>query len=150
MVIEDNSMHIAGNKAAYPMEDVAGYLRKHGIYPTCQRVKVAETILTKPGHYCADEVYEMVNAEAPEVSKATIYNTLNIFVQKDVLHQLLVDPTKIYYDSNLSPHNHLYNVDTGSITDFESEEGLVSGLPDIPEGARFDGMDVIIRVKNQP
>ena len=40
-----------------------------------------------------------------EVSKATVYNTLNLFFEKKLIREVIVDPTKVFYDSSTSPHH---------------------------------------------
>jgi Fur family iron response transcriptional regulator len=51
-----------------------------------------------------------VNERYSEVSKATIYNTLNLFVEKKLIREVIVDPNKIFYDPNTGRHHHLYDV----------------------------------------
>lgn len=52
-----------------------------------------------------------------ENSKATVYNTLNLFRDRGLIREVIVDPKRVFYDPNTEPHQHLYSVDTGEITD---------------------------------
>ncbi|HWQ94469.1 MAG TPA: transcriptional repressor, partial [Gammaproteobacteria bacterium] len=82
------------------------------------------------------------------VSKATVYNTLALFVEHGLLREVIVDPSKIVYDSNLSAHHHFYNIDTGLLQDIPSEQVTVANLSTLPEGTAAAGIEVIIRVRN--
>ena len=71
-----------------------------------------------------------------ETSKATVYNTLNLFLRKKLIREVIVDPSKVFYDPNPDPHHHFYNVDTGELTDIDARDIRVSGLPAL--AARHD------------
>ena len=70
-----------------------------------------------------------MNGRHSETSKATVYNTLNLFLEKKLIREVIVDPSKVFYDPNTAPHHHFYNVDTGELTDIEAEAIAISGLP---------------------
>ena len=55
-------------------------LEDHGILPTPQRLEVAEILLEKPQHLSADQLIERLRSGGSTVSKATIYNSLNLFL----------------------------------------------------------------------
>ncbi len=129
--------------------DITRVLREHGISPTKQRVEVARMLLSKKQHLSAEQVLEEVNRHGGKVSKATIYNTLGLFARKGLIRELVVDPTKIFYDSNVSDHHHFYNVDTGELMDIEMSEIDVGRLPSLPPGTRAEGVDVIIKIRNE-
>ena len=124
-------------------------LRSVGIPPTLPRVAIARVMLTHPVHMTADQVYAQVHETLSSVSRATVYNTLGLFCEKRLLRELLVDPQRIVYDSNTTPHFHLYNADTGAVTDISAEQMQVLGTPRLPEGVALEEVDVIIRVRNQ-
>ena len=56
----------------------------------------------------------------------------------------------MFYDPNTEPHHHLYNVDTGELTDIDASRIEVSGLPQLPDGMVTDGVDIIVRVRSGP
>ncbi len=66
-----------------------------------------------------------------------------------MLQQVIVDPTRIFYDSNTAAHYHFYNVDDGTLTDFDSDEVRISDVPEPPPGTRQECIDVIVRVRNK-
>ena len=124
-------------------------LDHYDIQPTQQRVDIAQILFDRPQHLSADQVLASVNKARPSVSKATVYNTLGLFAEKGLVRQVIVDPSRVFYDSNISEHHHIYNVDTGDLTDISTEQVSVSALPDLPEDMRIEGVDVIVRVKNK-
>lgn len=123
-------------------------LQQFAINPTHQRYEIARAMLSKPQHLSADQVLLLVNSNGAHVSKATVYNTLNLFVRKGLIRQVIIDPTKIFYDSNTSNHYHYYNEDSGELSDFESDEMSFNPDPSLPENTVQSGVDVIVRVKN--
>jgi len=104
-------------------------LKNHTIRPTSQRIDIARVLLAKPQHLSADQVFSMVNIKNELVSKATVYNTLNLFVDKGLINQVVVDSRYIFYDSNTESHHHFYNEDTGLLQDIDDEEMLVKEIP---------------------
>jgi len=124
-------------------------LEARGIYPTPQRVKIAQVMLVKQQHMSADKVLQAVNVAESAVSKATVYNTLGLFAAKGLLREVIVDPSKVFYDSNTSAHHHFYNVDTGELSDIGADQLLINDLPEMPESTELDGVDVIVRLRQQ-
>ena len=126
--------------------EVVKLLTTHGITPTQQRIVIGQVMLTKPQHMSADQILEKVNAQANNVSKATVYNTLGLFTAKGLLREVIVDSTKVFYDSNTLPHHHFYNVDTGTLHDIDANLLAISELPEPPDSARIKDINVIVRV----
>lgn len=129
--------------------DLATALDQHGIHPTPQRVKIAAILMAAPQHLSADQILTLVNQGGYRVSKATVYNTLALFGECGLVREVIVDPAKVFYDSNTRPHHHFYNVDTGMLTDFDAGELSVAQMPLPPEGTVAEGLDIVIRVRNQ-
>ena len=127
--------------------DVVALLRSHGIHPTSQRVLIARVLFTRCTHLSAEDVYQLVNADNRRVSKATVYNTLGLLADKGVVREVIADPTRIFYDPNTAPHHHFFDVATGELTDISAEQIHVSGLPPLPNGAKLEGVDVIVRLR---
>lgn len=128
--------------------EVVSLLQAHGITPTQQRVEIAQVLFAKPQHLSAEQVLAMVNQEHTLVSKATVYNTLGLFARKGLVREIIVDPTRVFYDPTTSEHHHFYNVDSGTLMDIDSGTLVVGELPRLPDGTVAEGIDVIIRVRN--
>ena len=122
-------------------------LTQHGITPTQQRVEIGLVLLTKCQHLSADQVLERVNASSTIVSKATIYNTLSLFVNKGLAKEVNVDSTRILYDSNTRHHHHFYNIDTGTLYDIDAEQLELKEVPTPPEFAAIKDVEIIVRVR---
>ncbi len=122
-------------------------LRRHGIAPTHQRLEIAQVLFGRCQHLSADQVLAMVNERHAETSKATVYNTLNLFRDRGLIREVIVDPKRVFYDPNTEPHHHLYNVDTGEITDIATDALTVSGMPELPPGMVTEGVDIIVRMR---
>ncbi len=129
-------------------QDIASQLRKVGITPTQQRVQIAEILFARPQHMSADQVLALVNRDGPAASKATIYNTLGLFARKGLLREVIVDPSKVFYDSNTTVHHHFFNVDTGELTDIPADELILNNMPELPPGTESAGIDVIFRIRS--
>jgi Fur family iron response transcriptional regulator len=129
------------------MKDVIRLLIAHGITPTQQRIEIASVLLARPQHLSADRVLALVNDKNHVVSKATVYNTLGLFALKGLVREVIVDPTKVFYDSNTAPHHHCDNVATGELQDVDATQLGIARLPEPPGGTVYDGVDVIIRVR---
>jgi Fur family transcriptional regulator, iron response regulator len=99
------------------MEHAIARLREKGIQPSAQRVAVAEYVLETRDHPSADQVWERVRAKMPVLSRATVYNTLNLFVEKGLLRQLILAEGKVVFDPHVEPHHHFVDEATGTIHD---------------------------------
>jgi len=121
----------------------------HGIKSTPQRLKIAEILLAKPQHLSAEQIIDRLRDSGSSVSKATVYNTLNLFGERGLVRELCVDPERRYYDSSIQAHHHFYNVDTGEFTDIDQSHVSFSELPDLPEGTERQSVEVLIKVRSQ-
>jgi len=128
-------------------DNVEALLQQHGILPTQQRLLIAAVLLERQQHLSADQVMHLVNGEHHLVSKATVYNTLGLFANHGLIREVIVDPARVFYDSNTSSHHHFYNVDTGELTDIDSGSMEITTLPAMPAGTVTAGVDIIIRVR---
>ena len=128
-------------------DDIVQLLATRGVFPTPQRVEVALVILSKPQHLSADQVIAGIRAGGSRVSKATVYNTLNLFCERGLLRTVEVDPTRQYYDSTIEAHHHFYNVDTGELTDIPVGTVTLNVNTALPPGTKQAGVDVVIRVR---
>jgi Fur family iron response transcriptional regulator len=131
----------------YSRDNMAELLRAHDINPTHQRIEIAYALFSRQEHLSADQVMTIVNGRHAETSKATVYNTLNLFLEKGLIREVIVDPSKVFYDPNTGPHHHLYEVDSGRLTDIAADDVRIEGLPELPQGMETVGIDLIVRVK---
>ncbi len=140
-------MNSAPTKFSNDSMYVASRLRAHGITPTQQRVLIGEALFAKAQHVSAEQVLSMVNKDHEGVSKATVYNTLGLFAKKGLLHEVIIEANKVFYDTNLENHHHLYHIDTGMLEDISANQVKIEQLPELPEGTILEDVDVIIRLR---
>ena len=130
-------------------DDAADLLCAYGITPTAQRIDIAAVLLARPQHVWAEDLQRMLVRHGTPVSKATVYNTLGLFARKGLVRELVVDSDKVLYDSNTADHDHIYDVDTGALTDIEPGAVVVSALPTLPAGTHVERVEVVVRVRRQ-
>lgn len=127
----------------------ASKLKDSGVYPTAQRLAIANMLFDRHQHFTADSLQEALLFSGLKVSKATVYNTLKLFVEKGLVNELVIDSQKCFYDTNTAHHHHFYNMDTGELTDIDSITPRMLESLNIPEGTRVDNIDLVIRLRNQ-
>ena len=128
--------------------DILALFEQYGILSTPQRLEVAEILLEKPQHMSADQIIDRLREAGSSVSKATVYNTLNLFGERGIVREVMVDPVRKFYDSTTHPHHHFYNVDTGELRDIPDDQVRFSELPELPEGTESESIEVLIRLRS--
>ncbi|MBM4161975.1 MAG: transcriptional repressor [Ignavibacteria bacterium] len=118
------------------MKEAVKLLRDSGIQLTPQRTAVVESVLESTTHPSADEVFEMARRKCPTVSRATVYNTLNLLVEKQVVRAQILREGTVVFDTNMKKHHHFIDDETGTIHDIPWESLEVRGEQ------RLDGFDV--------
>jgi Fur family iron response transcriptional regulator len=141
-------MFTTANKPLF-RSDITDRLRIHGIAPTHQRVEIASVLFSRCEHLSADQILAAVNIRHSETSKATVYNTLRLFLEKGLIRELIVDPSKVFYDPNTQPHHHFYNTESGELTDIPASSLQLAGVPIMPAGMEAESIDVIVRIRPQ-
>ncbi|MEN8168661.1 MAG: Fur family transcriptional regulator [Pseudomonadota bacterium] len=130
-------------------QEVINLLLSQQINATRQRVDIAQILFERQQHLCAEQVINELS-DRGRVSKATVYNTLNLFSQHGLVSEVCIDGGKIYYDTNTTEHHHIYNVDTGELWDIPAKTPSAVELPSLPDGTSSIGMDVVYRVRELP
>lgn len=83
------------------------------------------------------------------MSLATVYNTLRAFCDAGLLHEITVDGTKSYFDTNTHDHPHFYWEDDAKLSDAPAEELKILQVPDAPDGTEIASIDVVIRLRKK-
>jgi Fur family iron response transcriptional regulator len=131
-----------------PRDEIAELLVSRGVFPTAQRLDVAQVVLAKPQHLSAEQIIAGIRAMGSRVSKATVYNTLNLFCERGLLRPVDVDPSRQYYDSSIEAHHHFYNVDTGELIDIPANAVRLNVDAALPPGTEQAGVEIVIRVRS--
>ena len=119
-------------------------LREHGIQPSAQRVAVADYVLHTDEHPSADQVFARVRKTFPMLSRATVYNTLNLFVEKHLLRELVLAEGRVVFDPKTDAHHHFIDESTGRIHDIPWQAVKVSQI-DRLKGYEVSEYQVVIR-----
>ena len=102
------------------MKRLKDTLEEKGIKPTFQRLKIFEYISSnKDNHPTVDMIYEELLKDIPTISMTTVYNTLNIFLEKGLVDAITITGTEIRYDFNKDSHHHFLCKKCGKITDVD-------------------------------
>lgn len=126
---------------------IAKRLVAHGVQATRQRVRIASVLLDREQHINAEQLLDLLRDHGVRVSKATIYNTLNLFAEVGLLRQVLIDGQCTWFDSNVGPHYHFQDMQSGQLTDIPLGEVSLDRLPQPPPGMEVAGIDLVIRLR---
>ena len=102
--------------------DIAKFLRDRGLRVSLQKLEIARHVLGEHRHFTAEEVFKEVNAEFTRVSRATVFNVLNLFVEHGLLKTVRARSDVLLYDSNTEEHDHVVVAETGKIFDVQLPE----------------------------
>ena len=130
-------------------EAVRAQFAASGIGCTSQRLLVGQVLFARDQHVSADRLLAMVVAAGARVSKATVYNTLNLFADHGLVRALQLDGDYTVFDSNTAPHHHLYDERSGELCDVAVDEVAFAKLPQLPAGTELAGLDVVLRVRRR-
>ena len=122
-------------------------LQAYGIRITEPRRRIAELLLGQPQHRTAEQVTEALRRGGISISKATVYNTLNLFASHGLVRELAVDPRRSWFDSNTARHFHFHDVASGALSDVAVADVQFARLPEPPPGMEVESVEVVIRVR---
>ncbi len=128
--------------------DVVELLAARGIQPSAQRIVVAQYVLFTDEHPSADKVWARVKAGFPMISRATVYNTLNLLVERGLLRELHLAPDSIVFDPKVEAHHHFIDEGSGRIYDVAWEKVKVCDVEHI-EGFEIHDYQVVMRGKKK-
>ncbi|MGH8298888.1 MAG: Fur family transcriptional regulator [Steroidobacteraceae bacterium] len=120
-----------------------------GIRPTAQRLRIASLLLSAPQHLSAEQILANLRSAGARVSKATVYNTLNLFASHGLIRLLSVDGSRAWFDSNVDAHYHFHDTSSGALIDVPVPEVEFSRLPSAPPGTEVAGIDLVIRLRKK-
>ncbi|HUC71557.1 MAG TPA: Fur family transcriptional regulator [Stellaceae bacterium] len=133
--------------STHPSLNALERLRAAGLRPTRQRLALAKLLLGNGDrHVTAEQLYIEAAAAAMPVSLATVYNTLHQFTEAGLLREVVVEPGRSYFDTNIADHHHFFCESNGLLQDIPAQEIAVSGVPTAPLGTAIRRIDVIVRI----
>ena len=134
-------------KLERPYRDAFNRLKAAGLRPTRQRLALARLLFSGDDrHLTAEQLHQEVEEISAGVSLATVYNTLHQFTSAGLLREVVVEPGRSVFDTNVADHHHFYHAGSGKLEDIPAGGVQISGLPQAPEGTQLERVDVIIRL----
>lgn len=100
-------------------QTIEQFLKQHDIKPSYHRIKIFSYLIEKRNHPTADMIYQELVKEIPTLSKTTVYNTLNLFVEKNAAIIITIDENEARYDADISWHGHFKCSNCGKIYDIK-------------------------------
>lgn len=115
---------------ANKIDNIGEYLRGNGIKPSYQRIKIFEFLVNTKEHPTVDHIYRNLVSEIPTLSKTTVYNTLNLFVENNIALLITIEENETRYDADTSVHGHFKCEKCGRVVDFslDLKEAAVENL----------------------
>lgn len=134
---------------AQPSAALVARLRAAGLRPTQQRIALAALLFQgeQPRHVTAEQLFAGATAAGVPISLATVYNTLRQFTAAGLLQQVVLEPGRCHFDTNVEPHQHVVMNGSSDIRDINPDEIVFAQLPVPPAGTEIDRIDVIIRLR---
>ncbi len=130
--------------------DPVTFVSAQNLRATRPRLRIAELLFSDglDRHVTAEQVATKLKQNDETVALATIYNTLHNFVDVGILRQVMGTARGvIVFDTNTTPHQHLFNETTGELIDISPDLIDEKKLPPLPEGSKLVSTDVIIRIR---
>jgi len=129
--------------------DLEKKIRDAQLRPTRQRLALAELLYSHGNrHVTAERLHSEAMDAGVAVSLATIYNNLHQFTSAGLLREVVVDSSRSYFDTNVSPHHHFFHEQTGALEDIPKSALSVDNIPSLPEGTKISSVDVIVRINS--
>ena len=161
--VENPSEPFAGAEMAVPPElifrgkeedfirrDCVDLLRQAGLRPTPQRLVLGSLLFSKGGrHVTAEMLLAEVTSAGVNISRATVYNTLNQFTDAGLLRQIGVDGSKSYFDTNPTGHHHFFVDREDRLFDVPEPGVLIDRLPQPLPGYEISGVDVVVHLRRK-
>lgn len=120
--------------------------REHNLAATHQRATIYDALVSRPGHYSPEEIYERVKQDLPSISLATIYNNLRTFVQAGLLREVSPYHGSWRVDARTAPHHHLICTRCQSVSDLDFD--LLEPVKlnrELPDGFRLEKFNVEVQ-----
>ena len=100
-------------------------LRKSGLRPTKQRIKICEVLFDaeKTFHFTIKQLVKIIENQANiKVSLATVYNTVHAFMKKGYLKEIPINASQSYYDTNVTHHHHFFDEEENKLIDIHQDD----------------------------
>ena len=130
-------------------EEYIKKLRKSGLRPTNQRIKICQVLFNTDMtfHFTIKDLVEMIQEKANQkISLATVYNTVHAFEKKGYLKEIAINSNQTYFDTNTTDHHHFFDEKNKRLIDLTNEDiHPIKIKKDIP-GKKIKSIEVLVRV----
>jgi Fur family peroxide stress response transcriptional regulator len=92
-------------------------LCSRGVKASFQRLLILEYIVKNKNHPSAEMIFKQISKKIPTLSRTTVYNTLNLFVERGILTTLNTGDSESHFDVMDKPHAHFLCSVCGGIID---------------------------------
>jgi Fur family iron response transcriptional regulator len=131
-----------------PPPHLAERLRSVGLRLTRPRLALARLLFDgNDWHVTAEQLHGEATAGSIPVSLATVYNVLHQFTAAGLMREVVVEPGRSYFDTNIDDHHHFFCEASGVLQDISGRDVTVSGIPVPPAGTEISCVEVIVRVR---
>jgi len=131
-----------------PSADLAERLRSVGLRATRPRLALARLLFDgNDRHVTAEQLRGEATAGSIPVSLATVYNVLHQFTAAGLMREVVVEPGRSYFDTNIDDHHHFFCEASGALQDISGRDVTVIGIPEPPAGTEISCVEVIVRVR---
>lgn len=113
------------DKAMLTVEEIfAEFLKKKGYRSTPERAMVLKEIYSSPGHFDADEIFIRMKQKGSNISRATVYNTLELLVECNLVSQNSFGHKHLHYERiyGYEHHDHIICEDCGKVFEFTCDK----------------------------
>ncbi len=124
-------------------------LRKSGLRPTKQRIKICEVLFDtdKTFHFTIKELVKIIENQANiKVSLATVYNTVHAFNKKGYLKEIPLNSSQSYYDTNVSHHHHFFDEEDNKLIDIDQDDVDEINIRKKIPGKKIRSVEVIAKI----
>lgn len=104
-------------------------LKSKGIKLTPQRLAIYKFLTDSKEHPCVETIYNQLKPQFPGLSLNTVYNTVQLFEEQDLIQKLYISDKSTHYDGNPKAHIHLVCLNCHRVFDLDDQlKDLVSDL----------------------
>ena len=124
-------------------------LRKSGLRPTKQRIKICEVLFDaeKTFHFTIKELVKIIENQANiKVSLATVYNTVHAFMKKGYLKEIPLNASQSYYDTNVTHHHHFFDEEENKLIDIHQDDVDEVNIKRTIPGKKIISVEVIAKI----
>ena len=132
-------------------EEYIEKLRKSGLRPTKQRIKICEVLFNtdRTFHFTINDLVKMIkDSSNQKVSLATVYNTVHAFKKKGYLKEISINSNQTYFDTNTTEHHHFFDEQQKELIDLEDDDVQPIKIKKTIPGKKIKSVEVLVRVNS--